>query len=127
MDTRQIAKDFRLSHWAEILSQRRESGLNVKEYCEREGIRQNRYFYWQKKLREAACEQVAGSQADYNGTTLVPPGFTEARLQNPYGLSSLGSTRDGAIHFVYAGVHVSIAGNYPPAQVAELLRKLVQL
>jgi transposase-like protein len=58
VNTREIAVEYRLSHWAEIMRRRVESGLNIKAYCEEEGIHQNVYHYWQRKLREAAVNEL---------------------------------------------------------------------
>jgi putative transposase len=55
MNTRKIAADYRLAHWARVIHERAESGLSVKAFCESAGFRPNSYFYWQRKLREAAC------------------------------------------------------------------------
>jgi hypothetical protein len=33
---------------------RAEKGLSVRAYCQSAGIRENTYFYWQHKLRDAA-------------------------------------------------------------------------
>jgi len=55
MNTRKIAAEYRLTQWAGIIRERQESGLNVKAFCEAKGFHENIYFYWQRKLREAAC------------------------------------------------------------------------
>ena len=56
--TREIATEYRMSHWSEIMHLRTESGLSIKSYCKREGIHPNVYFYWQRKLREAAMKEL---------------------------------------------------------------------
>lgn len=56
MHTREIAEEYRLTHWAGIMRDRQESGLSIRAYCEQVGFHENSYYYWQKKLREAACE-----------------------------------------------------------------------
>ena len=61
-NTREIASEYRLSYWAEILRQRTESGLSIKAYCEQMGMHQNRYHYWQRKLREAAVAEIASQE-----------------------------------------------------------------
>ena len=38
------------------MRRRAESGLNIKVFCEREGLKTDRYHYWQRKLRDAAAE-----------------------------------------------------------------------
>lgn len=74
MNTREIAAAYRMNHWAEIMRDCKASGLTVKAYCESAGYHPNVYYYWQRKLREAACrelsvQQAAGEQA------MVPSGW----------------------------------------------------
>jgi putative transposase len=59
IDTRKIAAEYRLEHWAGIMKERTESGLTVKAFCETSGCHPNSYFYWQRKLRESACEGMS--------------------------------------------------------------------
>jgi len=37
-DTRKIAAEYRLSHWAKVMQRRRASGESIKSLCESEGI-----------------------------------------------------------------------------------------
>ena len=66
IDTRKITKEYRLSHWTQIMQERVESGLSIKGYCEREGIHQNVYHYWQRKLRAMA---ITASNANNNNVS----------------------------------------------------------
>ena len=65
-NTREIAKEYRLSHWAQVMQERVTSGMSVKEYCKHIGICGNTYFYWQRRLREAACGQVIEEESALN-------------------------------------------------------------
>ena len=58
MNTRDIASEYRLAHWAQVTRERAERGLSVRAYCGETGIHENTYFYWQRKLREAACLEM---------------------------------------------------------------------
>jgi hypothetical protein len=75
-DTREIAKEYRMGHWAEIMRERAESGLSIRAYCEREGMHPNRYHYWQRRLRAAAA---AKEMLSARGETVraAPAGWTE--------------------------------------------------
>ena len=75
INTREIAAEYRLAHWAGVLRERAESGLTVKAYCESAGLHENTYFYWQRKLRESVCEGPAALPAP-NGWTAAVPGLT---------------------------------------------------
>jgi len=74
MNTRNIAADYRLAHWAEVMRERADRKLSIRAYCEEAGIHENTYFYWQRRLREAACSgnQTAGIA---EGKSLVPKGW----------------------------------------------------
>jgi len=74
MDTKKVAAEYRLSQWAEVIQERRCSGLSVKDFCEERGINKNAYFYWQRKLRKAACEGLLKSD---ECTNIVPTGWIQ--------------------------------------------------
>jgi hypothetical protein len=73
IDTREIAAEYRLEHWAGVVRQRAESGLTVKAFCESEGLPENTYFYWQRKLRESVCERSAALPAPNGWAAVVSP------------------------------------------------------
>ncbi|MCL2342401.1 MAG: IS66 family insertion sequence element accessory protein TnpB [Firmicutes bacterium] len=58
VNTREIAAEYRLSQWAKITQEREQSGLTIKAFCQKIGIGTNTYFYWQRKLREAVCQEL---------------------------------------------------------------------
>ena len=83
VNTRKIASEYRLSHWAQIIRERIESGLSIKAYCESVGLHQNVYHYWQRKLREAAI--IETNKQDERGTALVeaPKGWAICESAKP--------------------------------------------
>ena len=74
MNTRYIAAEYRLSHWAGIMQERSASGLSIRAFCKQLGIGGNTYFYWQRKLREAAARQMPGTSTAPS-RALVPSGW----------------------------------------------------
>jgi hypothetical protein len=59
MDSQKITKEFRMAKWKQIIRERGESGESIKDFCNRVGVTKNSYMYWQRKIREAACRQLA--------------------------------------------------------------------
>ena len=51
MDTQKITHEIRMKHWMQIIAQRQQSGLTVKEFCAQQDIPIKQYYYWQHKLR----------------------------------------------------------------------------
>jgi hypothetical protein len=68
-DTREMTSEYRLQYWAEILQKQKESGMNIKLYCEEIGIKEHRYYYWQRKLRAVANNELSKAQSDIRGLT----------------------------------------------------------
>ena len=59
MDTQKAATQYRLSQWAKIVQARQESGQTIKDFCQAMEISKSQYFYWQRKLRNLACTELA--------------------------------------------------------------------
>jgi len=116
---KEIAEEYRLSHWAEIVRQRETSGLFIREFCEREGIHENRYYYWQKKLREAACEDLAKTNG--NSTSLVPAVFAEVKLPAQPTSQPAMTILKNQICIEAAGIRVTADGEYPIDKLSALL------
>jgi putative transposase len=74
MNTKKVTEEYRLSQWAQVIQARQDSGQNIKDFCESTGIRRNKYFYWQKKLRSEACTELAKTEESRN---IVPGGWMQ--------------------------------------------------
>ncbi len=66
------------------MQERTESGQSIIDFCKTRGISRNAYFYWQRKLRAAACE-LAEQSAD--AQELIPAGWAmcKTRTAEPAG------------------------------------------
>jgi hypothetical protein len=71
MDTRKIASEYRLAQWGQMIQARVQSGQSIKEFCASVGVSRNAYFYWQRKLREAACAELTVTNILYILVTLL--------------------------------------------------------
>lgn len=89
MNIREMASEYRMAHWAGIMRERQESGLNIKTYCQNTGIHENVYYYWQKKLREAACAELSLKSSEKE-TRLIPTGWS--RLETKEASETTGVT-----------------------------------
>ena len=54
MNTKLATSRMRRGQWADIIKECKESSLKVDDYCAQHGISRNAYFYWLRKLKEAA-------------------------------------------------------------------------
>jgi transposase-like protein len=122
MNTRAIAEEYRLAHWAQVMQERQEKGLDIKTYCKITGIHQNTYYYWQRKLREAACNELNKTQS--NTTSLQPTGFTEIRLAESETIPSSIDVRQGQIQVNVVDISVTADCGYPIEMLAALIQRL---
>ena len=124
MDTRKVATEYRLAQWAEIVQLRLSRGQSIKSFCGAEGISKNTYFYWQRKLREAACAELERSQesnviqSDLIKYEPVPVGWTQ--------LSSVES-QDSSLTIEVGGCRVIVNSDTDPALLSQTLRTLKAL
>ncbi|EEG79138.1 IS66 family insertion sequence element accessory protein TnpA [Dethiobacter alkaliphilus] len=69
MNTREVTRKYRLNQWTQIIRECRSSGQTVKAWCADNGINQKTYYYWLKKVREAACESLPSLEEN---SSIVP-------------------------------------------------------
>lgn len=77
-NTQLATKQIRLQQWTAIIRDRQQSGMKVDEYCQSHGITRDMYFYWLRKVKEAAL--------DSSGVELVE--LKEPKASHPSDTSS---------------------------------------
>jgi len=71
MSTKELASQYRLSQWAQIMQERVASGESIRLFCERRKISRHGYFYWQRKLREATGAALRTQRSE----KMIPTGW----------------------------------------------------
>lgn len=51
-----VTKNVILQKWSSITQDCKASGLKVDDYCTEDNISRNAYYYWLRKIKEAAIE-----------------------------------------------------------------------
>ncbi|WP_240418710.1 IS66 family insertion sequence element accessory protein TnpA [Paenibacillus periandrae] len=74
MNTATITKQYRLNKWIEIVRECRSSGQTVSAWCAQNHINLKSYYYWLKRVREAACETLPALQPQ--NLPIVPVDFS---------------------------------------------------
>lgn len=59
---------------------RKESGLTIAEYCRANSIQPSKYYYWLKRVRQAACDQLP-TPLSKPDNPIVPVTFEEPDLK----------------------------------------------
>lgn len=116
MNTSKVTSEFRAAQWMQIIKDRQESGMNVKNFCLARGISRDAYFYWQTKLRKAACSGMTKT-GEINAP--VPKGWMQ--------LSDTGGPKT-SLNIEVSGCRITVDNNTDPEllkNVCRLLRTIV--
>ncbi len=57
MDTKIATRQIRIQQWAAIIKDCKASKLKVNDYCKEHDISHDAYYYWLRKVKEAALLQ----------------------------------------------------------------------
>ena len=125
MNTRYIAKEYRMAHWAKIITDQKESGQTVREYCEKSGLHENSYYYWQKKLRAATIEELVTATEDQ--TKELVPIMAKLNLARNNGTDLTGTGSNDCVSIEMFGIRLLASRDYPIAKLSELLRVVSRL
>lgn len=122
MESRKVTQEVRLRQWSELVREQKNSGRSIKSWCEERGIPRQQYFYWQRKLREAACtlmrREAPGTQAPKGWTLCAPASLPEMPEANP----SSGTAEQVCLEV--KGVRLLAGRDYPVEALAQLIREL---
>jgi len=120
MDTREIATEYRLSHWAQIMQERTASGQSIRAFCQANGFSTNTYFYWQKKLREAAAQQLAGAaEPREDQQALLPNGWAQACIAQ-----ERAPAQAGGLTLRVGGAEIEVHQGFDEALLASVIKTL---
>ena len=63
----------KLAQWVQIVSQCRDSGLSVRQWCQEHGVNISSYYKWQRKVYA-----MAQAQQEIQFAEITPPPFIAA-------------------------------------------------
>ena len=127
MDTKTMTREVRLLYWAEIIRERNESGKSIRMWCKENSIVEKTYYYWQRQLRQAACERLSEIKSASNQIDLPQPSFAEVRLMSLDSQLALAQTiQPNQIQVEIHGIKITADSTYPEHKLAYLLRELVR-
>ena len=123
MNTKEIAAQYRMEQWTRALQEKIKNGETIDEFCLRSGVSRNTYFYWQRKLRETICQQLAESQSE--STELSLPSFTEIKIAEPPMPQDINQPSQICVEI--GKCKITADGNYPAKTLVTLIREMRKL
>lgn len=58
MESTTITRQYKLEKWTQIICECRSSGLTIAQWCKANAIQPSNYYYWLKRVRQAACDTL---------------------------------------------------------------------
>ena len=116
MTVKEAAQTYRVQQWTELVKDCKSSGETVAAWCEEKGVCPKTYYYWQKKVREAACQELTLRQE--TGLEALP--FAECKLSNE-------SDSDAAVKLRLSCGTLEIQNGADAAVIENTLRALKNL
>jgi putative transposase len=114
MDIKKVTSEYRTTKWAEVIKAQVDSGQSIKDFCQAAGISRHAYFYWQKKLRMAACTEL--SRTVEISRDIVPNGWMQLETKQD-------SIKKDILNIEINGCHISVGSETD----SELLKKVCRI
>ena len=83
MDVQKLTHEVRLQQWGRTVKDCRSSGKSIKAWCAEQNINIKTYYYWQKKVCQATCRELATNHPRPSIAVNAPPIPVFAELRKP--------------------------------------------
>ena len=119
MNTKEVTRQYRLNKWTEIIRECRSSGQTITTWCTEHHVSSKSYYYWLKRVREAACEALPPLQSDQS--KIVPLDLSVPKIRNNQ-FDTASTASDIVVHI--GGVTLEIRNHASPTLIEHTLRAL---
>ena len=102
-----LRTEYRLQQWAKIADECSKSGMTNKDFCVSRGIPEKSYYYWLRRVREAAADAI--------GPQLVEITFNDDK------------EKSGILNMRYREADLKISSNTPADVLLTTLQVLKKL
>ena len=58
-----------MDYWKQVILAQQQSGLKAREYCRKQDIKYNAFYYWLRKIREEIVEGMPPLKAETEAET----------------------------------------------------------
>jgi len=119
-----------MQQWAGIIQEQKQSGLSIKSFCEDAGLKTDRYFYWLRKLRETACEELVKTQNSMSSLTSTKSSSGGTVVWAGVNMNRLNTTRQlthNSIKICREGWTVTVEPGFDTETLTEALRAVSQI
>ena len=114
---------LREKFWRRTIRQQQHSGLTVRAFCLREGLKEGAFRWWRQALARRDRELAASTQADRDGEPIeAAPTFLPVRLLDPEAIPTRPSPPIEVV--LPAGPTVRVPSGFDPRTLGQVLAVL---
>lgn len=121
----QTTHDVRRANWLNIITQcqERQEGVTVKQWLSDNGVKEKAYYYWLRKFRKEAYEQMQPMVAkEHPGTDIPFAEMTFPEKAAPECTALTAESGDNPVAVIrYNGVTISISGDISDRLLSKIL------
>lgn len=123
MNTRKVTMEYRMNQWIGIIRECRDSGQTVTSWCREHDINTKSYYYWLRKVRNAACNALPTIKTEGH---IVPLEIQKVSTSSPADSTHGPSKTDLADIVLRIGSVVLEIHNSASASLIESMMKALQ-
>ena len=118
----QTTHNVRRANWLAIITQcqERPEGISVKQWLSDNGVKEKAYYYWLRKFRKEAYEQMQSPVASKNSGNEIA--FTEISI--PAKTAPAESYENPVAVIRYNGVSIGISNEISDSLLSRILREM---
>jgi len=117
MNTITVKNQLSLAQGQRMIKECQDSGKTTAEWCAENGITRWKYYYWLKKVREAACEHMMSGGSQLPSALQEALVFAELKQPNCH-------IKDAVITVRMEGIEIEIRNGADGAVIAHTLQAL---
>lgn len=106
-----------LSYWEKKINERHQSGMTIKDWCQKNGVTKNQYFYWNHRIRKSQNPENNGEVIFADVSQLLASSSDAGQRSESF--------PDFQIHL--NSIQVTVPSNFNPDALAGLLKVLKEL
>jgi hypothetical protein len=105
-----------LSYWENKINERHQSGMTIKDWCQKNGVTKNQYFYWNHRIRKS--KNLENGEFVFADVSKLLTSSSDAGQRSE-------SFPDFQIHL--NSIQATVPSNFNPDALAGLLKVLKEL
>lgn len=75
-----VKNQYRLEQWTKLIQECQSSGMKIDDWYDANGVTHHAYYYWLRKIRQSACQNLPAVNNPQNITT-----FKQLEIQTSTG------------------------------------------